>query len=78
MQNVPTSVDEMTPRLVRMKSGAWLAVSESGSSLTLGIEGNTPDLALAGFREAVHKWRHLLDEPEAKRQFVGLDGVDIR
>jgi len=63
MENVHTVVDEVQPRLLKMRSGRWLAVSEPGSRLTLGVDGETPDQALGLFREAVQRWRTILDKP---------------
>ena len=49
------------PRLMRCEGGEWMAVSQSGSPLNIGVSGPTPEKARARFTEALEEWAKLLE-----------------
>jgi len=54
------------PRLMRCEGGEWMAVSQAGSPLHIGVSGPTDDKARARFTEALVEWAKLLEsEPMA-------------
>ena len=50
------------PRLVERACGGWLAVSEPGAFLRVGVEGRTADEARERFRLEVLAWAALWDD----------------
>lgn len=48
--------------LVRRENGGWLAVSEEGAPLRIGVTASSADEARSRFAWAIHEWSILLDE----------------
>lgn len=55
------------PRVLRLANGDYLAVSEVGAPVTLGVPGNTADLARGAFTATLQKWSVWFDEPSEGR-----------
>ena len=51
------------PVLIERTRGGWLAVSQAGSELRIGVVGDTEKQARQRFADALKKWAKLLDEP---------------
>ena len=47
------------PRVKRARAG-WMAITESGSSLGIGVLGRTEEEVRARFQEALEKWADLI------------------
>ena len=63
-----TSTDRFSniqPRVLRLANGDYLAVSEAGAPLTLGMPGKTADLAREAFTATLQKWSVWFDESSA-------------
>lgn len=54
------------PRLLRMASGGWLAVSAADAPIRIGVIGLTPDDARERFANEAAAWRRLLSEPPSE------------
>jgi hypothetical protein len=54
------------PTLRRRENGGWLAISEPGAPLRIGVEGATADEARRRFVQALGEWVVLLDERTVK------------
>ena len=50
------------PRLIERMCGGWLAVSPRGSSLKIGVMGDTEDAARGAFAAAIQQWRTILNK----------------
>ena len=57
-----TQVMSIRPQLVRVRLG-WLAVSEPGSPLGIGVQAETPEEARASFQRALGSWAALCEAP---------------
>ena len=51
----------LIPRVILRATGGWLAVSEPGAFLSIGVTGTSEDDARERFAWAVHEWTMLLD-----------------
>lgn len=67
MTTFSEGLDHIEPRLLRLDSGGWMAVSEPGAPLALGVTGKTADSARERFAAALRAWIALLDEPVIER-----------
>lgn len=56
---------DVRPKLLRRLSGGWLAVSEDGASLRIGVEGGTYDEAEAAFYRERAAWTALWEADRA-------------
>ncbi len=54
-------IEDVRPKLIKRACGGWLAVSEEGSPIGLGVEGASEQDARTRFEEAVREWRALAD-----------------
>lgn len=50
------------PRLLRRENGGWLAVSEPGAPISIGVIGLTSEIARDRFKTEAAAWRRLLGE----------------
>ena len=66
---------QIQPRLMRCDNGEWLAVSEVGAPLNIGVVAPTPDGARGRFARSLEAWVALLKEVAYKESnnggFVG-------
>ena len=53
------SIMAIQPRVKRARAG-WMAITESGSSLRIGVQGRTEEEVRARFQEALEKWADLI------------------
>lgn len=58
-----TANTSTVPVLVERDYGGWLAVSESGSRIRIGVIGDSEGEARSKFAATVAEWEKLLDEP---------------
>lgn len=56
-----TEVLAIQPRTMRVRTG-WLAVSEPGSALVIGVEAESETEAVERFTEALQRWASWGDE----------------
>lgn len=58
---------ETRPLLVQRAGGGWLAVSEPGSALRIGVAAQTEESARESFANALRQWARLseLEHPPA-------------
>ena len=63
---------EVRPRLLRRLCGGWLAVSEDGSALLIGVEGATEEEARQRFAEALVRWGLLWSKEPVSARPSGL------
>lgn len=49
---------------VRQTPTGWLAVSERGSGLNIGVIGPTPEIAVENFEAALKEWAKLAALPD--------------
>ena len=54
------SFASIKPRMLRMAYGDWMAVTEAGSPLRIGVCGPTPEAAKARFADELVAWVRLL------------------
>jgi hypothetical protein len=54
-------LSQVKPRLIARQTGGWLAISEPGSVLSIGVTAETEDVALARFALALKEWVVILD-----------------
>lgn len=57
-----TEVKAIKPRLMRVRQG-WLAVSEEGAALVIGVQADTEGEATRRFHQSLETWAALLDDP---------------
>ena len=58
---------QIQPRILRCEGGAWMAVSEAGAALPIGVVAQTPESARLRFTEALRSWVVLLvDEAQSE------------
>jgi hypothetical protein len=58
---VSADIRTIQPRLSKTPSG-WLAVSERGSVLRIGVEGNTKEEARRRFQAELEEWAKLSEQ----------------
>ncbi|HEX9312816.1 MAG TPA: hypothetical protein VGA30_08345 [Actinomycetota bacterium] len=54
---------EPKPRVFKARSG-WLAVSQPGSTLLIGVTGSSEEDALQRFRDEIAAWKRLREARE--------------
>jgi hypothetical protein len=59
----PDMVTNLEPHLIERRTGGWLAVTEDGSPVQIGVVGDTEDEARERFREALARWRAAYERP---------------
>lgn len=60
--------DLIEPRLLRREGGGWLAISEPGAKLRIGVVADTADEARARFGRELAAWQSLLNETRTEPQ----------
>jgi hypothetical protein len=73
MEGFTARFADMRPVLRRAESGMWLALSDIGAPIRIGVIGLTRDEAVERFRAETEAWRILLDESAVGRHDVGSD-----
>lgn len=53
-------LERIAPRLLERRCGGWLAASEAGAPLRIGVTAETEDLARIAFAQAVKEWNRIL------------------
>lgn len=61
MKIARTEILEIVPFLMRVRAG-WLAVSEPGSPLRIGVQAETPEDARLQFQDSLRAWAELGDD----------------
>lgn len=61
---------QIQPTMLRRLSGGWLAVSEAGSTLCIGVAGDTEEEARTKFHHAVEAWQELWTNESATANIV--------
>lgn len=56
-----TAILAINPKILRVRQG-WLAVSQPGSPLGIGVQAETEEEAREGFGQALQRWAALVDD----------------
>ena len=62
MIDCPTETSSTIPLVMRRQCGGWLAVSRPGSDFSIGVEGDTEEMARDAFAVAIAAWMRLREE----------------
>ena len=57
--NEQAAIYHVSPQLIARKCGGWLAVTPRGWPLSIGVEGETQELAQQRFDEALARWSRI-------------------
>lgn len=60
METTATEIRKIRPLVLRARGG-WLAVSEPGSPLAIGVRGQEPEQVESRFTQALEAWAALAE-----------------
>jgi len=61
--NIESGDSDAAPRLIQRECGGWLAVSQAGAQLRIGVTAQTEQDARTHFFKALKEWRELRESP---------------
>jgi len=64
---------QVEPILIRRENGGWLAVTQAGTPITMGVVGWSAEDARSAFVRAAREWAWLQNEPAENRYRAVID-----